>query len=322
MSAGRDCRLRAALLLTVCLVAPLGAEQYAVVVTGASGGEAYAAKYDRWRTTFVSLLRETFGYPADHVLVLAERPDASAGPATRDGVRRLFASLQARVTKDDQLLVLLIGHGTSLEQDEAKFNLVGPDLRAREWADLLKPIAARVIFVGGSSASAPFLRAIAAPGRIVITATDSAAQSFETVFPEYFIRAFSDAASDTDKNGRVSLLEAFDYASAAVRRSYEQKGQLPTERALLDDNGDGIGRESGAPGADGLLARTAFLQPPVAGSDVASSELRRQQAALEAQIDALKGTRASMPADAYNKELERLLTELARVSAQVRSKTP
>jgi hypothetical protein len=308
-----------ALAATLGLVAPAVAEDYAMVVTGASGGEAYAAKYDRWRTTFVSLLREKFGYPADHVFVLVERPDGSAGPATRDGVRRLFAALQARVTKDDRLLVLLIGHETVLDNDDAKFNLVGPDMRAGEWAELLKPIAARLVFVDGSSASAPFLHKLSAPGRIVVTATDSSAQGYETVFPEFFIRAFTDAAADADKNGRVSILEAFDYASAAVRQSYEEKGQLQTERALIDDNGDGVGRESRSPGADGLLARTAFLQAAEVGPDVASGELRRQQAALEAQIETLKSKRASMPADAYQTELERLLTELAHISAQIRS---
>src|SRR3546814_5221033 len=66
--------------------------------------------------------------------------------------------------------------------------------------------------------------------RIVITATDSVAQRFDTVFPEYFIRALTDGASDIDKNGRVSVWEAFSAASLAVRRHYTQRGQLATER--------------------------------------------------------------------------------------------
>ena len=50
--------------------------------------------------------------------------------ATRENVQRAFADLRKRLTKDDQLLVLLIGHGTSLDGEDAKFNLVGPDLSA------------------------------------------------------------------------------------------------------------------------------------------------------------------------------------------------
>ena len=51
-----------------------------------------------------------------------------------------------------------------------------------------------------------------------MTATDSTAQEFETVFAEWFIKALTEMAADADKNGRVSLFEAFTYASAAVRR--------------------------------------------------------------------------------------------------------
>ena len=84
-------------------------------------------------------------------------------------------------------------------------------------------------------------------------------RSSSTIFPEYFVEAFDDPAADVDKNGRISLWEAFGYASAGVRQWYEQRGTLPTERPLLDDNGDGIGRESQTPGPDGTLARVTYL---------------------------------------------------------------
>ena len=102
----------------------------------------------------------------------------------------------------------------------------------------------------------------------MITATDSAAQQFETVFPSSF-KAFDDLSADGDKNGRVSIWEAFDYASSAVHRWFEQHGQLPTERSLLDDNGDGSeaqGRLTGGP--RGLLDQKApggLLEPKAPG---------------------------------------------------------
>jgi hypothetical protein len=89
--------------------------------------------------------------------------------------------LRTRLTRDDLLVVLLIGHGTLTDDADAKFNLVGPDMSASEWADLLKPLSARLVFVDTTSGSFPFLRKLAAPGRIVVTATDSTAQ-VETVF--------------------------------------------------------------------------------------------------------------------------------------------
>jgi len=220
--------------------------------------------------------------------------------------------------------VLLIGHGTSLDGDEAKFNLVGPDMSASEWADLLKPIPGRLVFVNTTAASFPFLRKLAGRGRVVLTATDSAAQQFETVFAEYFVKAFSEPATDTDKNRRVSIWEAFTYASAAVRQSYEQKGQLPTERSLLDDTGAGIGREAQTGGTDGALARVTYIEPeaPLAlPADSAQAALVRRRAELEAQLEELKARKESTQPDQYDAELEKLLIEIARVGAQLRSKS-
>ena len=134
-------------------------------------------------------------------------------------------------------------------------------MRAGSWAYLLKPLPGRLVFVNTTGASFPFLKRIAGRNRVVLTATDSAAQQFETVFPEYFVRAFADDEADADKSGRVSMWEAFQFASAQVRKYFEEKGQLATERPLLDDTGAGVGREAQAPGTDGALSRTTYLEP-------------------------------------------------------------
>lgn len=323
---------RASFALAVALAtapAASAADRYALVVTGASGGEAYAKKYDAWRATFVDTLQKKFGYPADHLLVLAETESDGVRKATRENVRQALGDLRKRLTKEDQLLVLLIGHGTPVDApgaggDDAKFNLVGPDLTASEWNDLIKPIPGRIVFVDTSSASVSFLRKLSGRGRVVLTATDSAAQQYETVFPDFFVKAFDDAAADLDKNGRVSIWEAFTYASAGVQAWFEQKGQLPTERPLLDDTGAGIGREAQNPGTDGAVARITYIQPEAAvalPSDTALATLVKRQADLQSQIEDLKARKDAMPAEQYEIDLERLLIELARVAVQIRSKS-
>jgi hypothetical protein len=315
-------------VITLCLAlatAPcFAAERYAVVVTGASGGDDYARKYDTLRASFVSTLKEKFAFDDAHLFVLADHESAGVLPATRASVQRVLGDLRQRLAKDDLLFVLLIGHGTSANGEDAKFNLVGPDLSASEWSDLIKPIAGRLVFVDTSGASFPFMQKLAGRGRVVLTATDSAAQQFETVFPEFFIKAFDDPAADLDKNGRVSLWEAFSYASAGVRQWFDQHGQLPTERPLLDDDGDGVGREAQNPGADGALARAVYLDPdPGAsvGDGAALSTLQKAKADLERRIEELKGRKTSMSPDEYDPELERLLLELARISQQIRTKS-
>jgi hypothetical protein len=302
----------------------IAGDNYALVITGAAGGDAYAQKYDKWRASFVATLHTRLGYPDDHIIVLADAESGGVRRSTRENVKLALTDLRKRVTKDDQLLMLLIGHGTSLDGEEAKFNLVGPDLSAGEWADLVRPIAGRIVFVDTTAGSFPFLRRLASRGRIVLTANDSAAQQFETVFPEFFIKAFDDAAADADKNGRVSLWEAFSFASAGVRQWYEQHGHLPTERALLDDTGAGIGREAQNPGSDGASARVTYLQPAAAttgSGDTGLAALLKRKTDLEAQVDALKTRKDGLPAEQYETELEKLLLELARVALQIRTKS-
>jgi hypothetical protein len=316
-------RLIFALCLALSAVPSLAADRYAVVVTGASGGDEYAQKYDTWRVSFVATLRDKLGFDQSHLIVLADHESDGVALATRASVQRVLGDLRKRLGKDDLLFVLLIGHGTSANGEDAKFNLVGPDLRASEWADLLKPIPGRLVFVDTSGASFPFLAKLAGRGRLVLTATDSAAQQFETVFPEFFVKAFDDPAADLDKNGRVSIWEAFSYASAGVRQWFDQHGQLPTERPLLDDDGDGVGREAQNPGPDGSLARAVYLDADAAADagDVPLAALQKAKADLERQIEDLKSRKASMAPDAYAAELERLLLELARVSQQIRTKS-
>ena len=316
-------RLAAALLVLTANTAFAG-DRYALVVTGASGGDAYAQKYAKWRVSFVDTLRTTFHYEPQRLIDLAEAGSEGVQKATRVNVRSALADLRKRMTKDDQLMVLLIGHGTSLDGDEAKFNLVGPDLSASEWSDLLRPLPGRLVFVNTTGASFPFLRKLAGKGRIVLTATDAAAQQFETVFPGFFIKAFDDTAADLDRNNRVSMWEAFTYASAGVRQWFEQKGQLPTERPLLDDTGAGIGREALNPGTDGAIARVTYLEPDAAltlPADTAVAGLMRRRAELETQLEALKARKESTPLDRYDADLEKLLVEIARISAQIRAKS-
>jgi hypothetical protein len=222
------------------------------------------------------------------------------------------------------VLVLLIGHGTGVDAEEAKFNLVGPDLSAAEWADLLRPIAGRLVFIDTASGSFPFLERLSARGRIVITADDSAQQQFETVFPGFFVKAFNDDSADLDKRGRVSVWEAFVYASDGVRRWFEEKNQLATERALLDDNGDGIGREADGPGTDGLLAQVTYVQPDrpiIETGDTELTGLMRRRAELENDLEALRARKPTMDPDEYEAALEKILLEIAQIDRRVRSKS-
>jgi hypothetical protein len=320
--AGGRLRRVAAVVLGLVLGASsvLAADRYALIVSGASGGEKYASDYEKWSATLATALRDKLAFGPDHVFVLSESSESDK--STRENVRRVMALLRARVQPDDLLLVTLIGHGT-YDGMSAKFNLVGPDLDAKEWQQLFEGFPGRLILVDTTGSSFPFLKELAGKGRIVITATDSSAQRYDTVFPEFFVAALDELAADSDKNGRISIWEAFGYTSQAVQRWFEQRGQLSTERALIDDNGDGVGKEAQVPGPDGIIARGIYLDPDptVAGADAVLAGLQKRRAAVEAEIEALKAKKGAMGRDQYDAEFEKLAIELARISRVIRARS-
>jgi hypothetical protein len=314
------------LVISLMLGAPALAAaeaRWAIVICGASGGQKYADQMREWRAALQTALVDRYGFRNDHVRMLVDESVKTGGEvATADNVRKLFTELKKGGSKEDFVLVILLGHGT-YDGDVAKFNLVGPDISAKDWNTLLDAIQGRLALVNTTEASFPFLADLASKGRIVITATDSAAQKYATVFPEYFVKAMSEASSDLDKNGRTSLYEVFAATSAAVKQHYEQRGQLTTERALLDDTGDGVGKEATAEGPDGGLARISYLDAENAAENASPevAALIKRRRALETAAEELKLQKGVIPDAQWNAEFEKLMVELAQVSAEIRKKS-
>jgi len=120
----------------------------------------------------------------------------------------------------------------------------------------------------------------------------------------------------------VSFLEAFEYARKAVAASFQREGLLPTEHALLDDNGDKEGTlEPSRDAKDGanaaVLALGALHQQPLPTDEkLRALYLERQD--LERRIDALKLLKSGMDPAKYESELEKLATDLALKTRQIR----
>jgi len=312
-------------ILMVLALAPAAhaGERYAVIVSGPSGGERFAELQQAWRNTLTAALVDRLTFAPANVIVLGD-DEANRRRATRENVRAVLADLRRRTRPDDLVLLVLFGHGT-IDGTDAKFNLAGPDLAASDWKALLDGIAARLVVVNTTESSFPYLEELSVPGRIVITATDSAMQRYATVFPDYFVKAIADPSSDIDRDGRIAIWEMFEATSEAVKGHYEQKGQLSTERSLLDDNGDKRGREGLASGSDGALARTIFLD----GRGVGEGKLPPTAAALaverrliEGQIDELRLRRPLLREADYTAQLEALLVRLARITRQLQAPPP
>ena len=140
----------------------------------------------------------------------------------------------------EPLWIVLIGHGT-YDGREAKFNLRGPDVTDLELAEWLAPLKRPVVILDCTSASGPFINRLSGENRVVVTATKSGYEMNFARFGQYLAEAIADQRADLDKDGQVSLLEAFLTASSRVDEYYRTHSQLATEHALLDDNGDRLG---------------------------------------------------------------------------------
>ena len=305
-------------------------ETHALVVVGLGGTDEYRGQFAGWATRLHQALTGTRGIPGENVVVLAERTDLAPGViqgrSTRENVTAALASMAAKAGPQDRILVVLIGHGTA-QGDEGRFNLPGPDLSADDFAVALAGFTTQTVaFVHTGSAGGGFVAPLSGPGRIVLSATRTVRERNATEFPEFFVEALGGDGADLDKDGAVSLLEAFTFAKAEVARLYAEEKEILTEHAILDDNGDGEGSpDPGAQAPDGPLAAsfrlgsTAVATAPTT-DDPELNRLYAQRQEIQGRIDALRANRGTMSEEAYDTALESLLVELALKTREIRAR--
>lgn len=302
-------------VLFFCLIFPLSAANYYVTIAGLGGAPDYEAQFSKWATDLDRQL--TAGGPDNHVLTL------SGAGATRQHLEETLRRVASEGTADDAFALFLIGHGT-FDSEEYKFNLPGPDITARGLAALINKIPARrQLIVNMTSCSGATLEAFARRDRIVMTATKSGTEKNAPVFARYWVDALRDPAADTDKNGTVSALEAFNYAQRKTAAYFEAEKLLATEHATMSDTGKATGvRDPSTTNGHGLLAAAFPLVRPqtvsaLKGAGPEKQRLLTKKEDLEAKIDRLRYQKAAMSPEAYRQQLTSLLLELARTQAEI-----
>lgn len=302
-------------------LAQIDPNKFAVIINGASGEEEYGKQFGEWTNQLRNSLSKRYGFDAAKIRVLTENPTETALPkATAEEVRRVFGLLKSELQPDNALFVFFIGHG-SFDGKESKFNLVGPDLPSSEYNTLLSALnTRRIVVINMSSASGEFTKSLSAKGRIIITATRNGRETNATHFPGFFIDALNAPDSDTDQDGHISVLEAFVYATRLTAEFYTRAGRLATEHALLEDNGDGVGKER-MEGGEGLLARATYLDSlslQEAAENVAIAKLLKERTRLEGEIEQLIASKNSVPEAEYELKLENLFIQLAKLNRSIK----
>ena len=300
----------AALLLSLSSAVWAEQRSFLIVVSGIGGEAVYSERFAHWSNTLITAAGTRMGIPREHIVYLAETETEDAnGISNKRAVRAAIERIAASAVAGDAVFVLLIGHGTARD-DRFLFNLPGPDLSAMELDTMLEAHGdIRWIIVNGAPSSGPFIQALSAPTRVVITATASAAERYHTVFPEYFIAAYAKPGADSDKNGRVSALEAFGFAKREVARHYTEEGRLQSEHPVLDDAG--------------ALASVSYLEnerKQYAGTIPAQAltRLLADRARVEGQLSSLIAIKTLYDPRVYDDRLEALLVEFALIHRALR----
>jgi hypothetical protein len=317
----------AALALPAARVAAQDA--HALIVVGIGGDTIRSKRFQEWASGLYDALIEKHGMNKERVIYLGERPEADPtrikGPSRKENVQAAIKDLAARAGAQDPVLLVLIGGSTSANNAETSLNLTGPDLTGAELATALQAFTTQPLaVVSTTESSGPLVQLLSGPNRTIITATRTGAERNQTWFGQYFVAAYTGDDADADKDNRISLVEAYNYATREVARHYQEQGLLMTEHALIDDNGDAKG--SPAPDAatgDGQLAST-FAVGRVASAANANTDdpvlrgLLQQRAEIEGRLNALRARRTQMEPAQYDMELEALLVELALKDQEIR----
>jgi hypothetical protein len=298
-----------------------------IIVAGAGGSEEYTTAFSEWSRHWA----EAAGAAGARLTAIGLDEKAPDAPSDKEALK---SALEAEARNGGaELWLVLLGHGT-FDRRTARFNLRGEDVSAKELAAWLRQFRRPTAVVVAASASGTFVSRLAAPDRVVVTATKSGDEINFSRFGRHISEAINDPDADLDKDGQTSLLEAWLTASRRVDEWYESEGRIATEHALLDDNGDGKGtpaswfrgiravkKAKDGTSLDGARAHQFHLlrseqerrMPP---------ELRARRDRIELEVVRLRESREKLSEDDYYARLEPLLLKLARLYREAASLEP
>ena len=238
---------------------------YVLIVSGINKNSKERPAKDRAVMGLRRFILDNANVESDRLSVLVDRESSLRKDlivSTAENLKKQIDRLSAEVNTGDRFIFYYMGQA-NIVSDTLRLNLPGPDITHKQLAEWLNGInASSMLIVLDCPGAGLAVPDVTGPDRIIIGAC-TADQHYSTQFSEYFVPALLDEASDTNEDGRISLLEAFTFASRSVDDFYRRQALLTTETPVLEDNADGI--PSRQPWRykqdkmDGLLASKFFL---------------------------------------------------------------
>jgi hypothetical protein len=235
---------------------PPPGRSYAVVICGLPGDADHRKLFAETVDRLYNGLAKLHGFAHEDIVVLwpdepvnddGEGVRATRGPSTRESIASTIAEIEQKLAPEDRLWLFVLGHA-HYDGRYSWLNIPGTDLHQVDFGKLLAGIRCREqVFFITTAASGFFHKALAAPGRIVVTATEPDLEVNETLFPHHLSRTLAEPPSakelDVDEDGSLTLLDVYLHTCRQVAQEYATNMLLATEHAQIDDSGDGRGTE-------------------------------------------------------------------------------
>jgi len=238
---------------------------YVLIVGGINKDSKERMAKDRAATNLSRFFIDIAGVKPERLSVLVDSKSMArkgSGISTAGNLMEQIDRFAASVNPEDRFIFYYIGQA-NVVSETLRLNLPGPDITHEQLAEWINAIKASSMLIALDCPGAGLaVKAVTGQGRIVIGAC-TADQHYSTRFSEYFVPALVDEGSDTDGNGRISLLEAFTSACRSVDDFYRLQSLLTTETPILEDNADGVASKQPwkyeQNRTDGLAASRFFL---------------------------------------------------------------
>lgn len=234
------------ILITISILPAFGKSSenenlYALIVTGINKDAKDRQAKDKVLVDLRTFLLESASVKSERLAMLANSRSLVQNDSQVSSSKNMKARIDAfadAVKAEDRFVFYYAGQA-NVADDKLRLNLPGADITHEQLAEWLSRIkVSSMLIVLDCPGAGLTVKSLAGPGRIIIAGC-TADQPYSTRFSEYFVPALADDKSDSNNDGKVSLLEAFTAASKNLDDFYRRMGLLKTETALLEDNADG-----------------------------------------------------------------------------------
>jgi len=235
--------------------APAG-QCFVLMISGQPGNLMYARHYRERLTRFYAYFTRQARVPAANITVLSGdakfKDDMVTGVATTKQITTTLAALAKNVKPDDQLIVIILGHG-AVADDSCTLMLPGPDIEMAAFGEALNHISsANQVVLNFASNSGDAITHVSHPGRVIITA-NSVSQINDSDFAEFFLQALETGNPDGPvRQPQLSLLNAYNWAVLhtaqwTVRQKFSGDAEHPAWTVEGKDSAAIFKRLYGAP---------------------------------------------------------------------------